>query len=106
MTLIEAMRTRRSSMTRQDVTVLRGLARLLLADGRSTDVDGQLSMSRTFFSLSGCGSFTCDKDIAFDAVNSSSWLKLVFDEGPAVEINIYKLRSGDSQAQCWFEVQG
>lgn len=106
MSLVEVMRSHRTALTRQDVSFVEGPARLLLSDGRQARVDGQLSVSRTFFSVSGGGSFTCAADIAFDAVNSTCWLKLVFDDGPEADISIYKLRSGDSLARCWFEVQG
>jgi hypothetical protein len=106
MSLIEVMRSHRTALTRQHITVVQGQARLFLSGGRQARVDGQISMSRTFFSLSGSGSFACAADIAFEAVNSTCWLKLIFDEGPEVDISIYKLRTGDSRARCWFEVQG
>jgi hypothetical protein len=106
MSLIEVMRSHRTSLTREDVRFMEGSARLLLSDGRQARVEGQLSMARTFFSLSGYGSFTCAADIAFYSVNSSCWLKLVFDDGPEADISIYRLRSGDSHARCWFEVKG
>lgn len=106
MSLMEVIRSHRSALTRQDVRFFEGSAKLMLSGGRQTCVDAQLSMSRRFFSLSGSGSFTCANDVAFDAANSSCWIKLIFDEGPEADISIYRLRSGDSHARCWFEVQG
>ena len=106
MALIETERGQRARITRQSSCSLEGPAQLLLADGRRVRVDARLSMSRTFFSLSGGGSFTCETELAFDAIDSSSWLTLIFEEGRTVEISVYQLRSGCSQTRCWFEVRG
>ena len=106
MALIEAERGHRATFTGRTTNSVQGPARLLLADGREAAVDAQLSVRRTFFSISGGGSFTCGKDIAFDAVGSSSWPSLIFDDGNAFEICIYQVRSAESQTNCWFEIQG
>jgi hypothetical protein len=106
MALIEAERGHRDSLPGRDVVSLQGSARLLLADGREAAVDAQLSVRRTFFSISGAGTFTCSKELAFHAVGSSCWSSLVFDDGYAFEISIYQLRSSTSQTRCWFEIQG
>ena len=106
MALIETERGHRALNSRRDINSVEGPARLVLADGRETAVDAQLSVRRTFFSISGGGSFTCVKDIAFDAVGSSSWPRLIFDDGNAFDVCIYQLRSCGSQNRCWFEIQG
>jgi hypothetical protein len=106
MTLIETGRSLRAWTNRRTISSLEGPAQLLLPDNRVAPVHASLSISETILSQSGGGSLTCDSDIAFDAINSSSWLKLTFDEGRAVEISIYQLRSDHSQARCWFEVRG
>lgn len=106
MALIEAERGHRASIPGRAISSVQGPARLVLADGREAAVDAELSVRRTFFSISGGGTFTCCKDIACDAVGSPSWPSLIFADGIAFEICIYELRSSGSQTRCWFGIQG
>ena len=97
-------RSHRLPISKEAGRFLEGSAELHLADGRRAPVSTQLSISRTFFSLRGDGFFTCRRDIAFDAMDSSCWLKLVFCDGPVFDISIYELRSSEQETRCWFEV--
>jgi hypothetical protein len=81
-----------------------GAAQLIFPDGRSVPVTAKLSMSRSFFWLSGGGSFTCDERIALDAFYSPGSIRLVFDCKANVEINVFEVRTNQTQTSCWFEV--
>ena len=83
---------------------LEGAARLVFPDGRSVPVTAKLSMNRGFFWVSGGGSFTCDERIAFDAINSPGWMRLVFDDDADVEINVFEVRTNQTQTSCCYEV--
>jgi hypothetical protein len=85
--------------------VLEGQASLVLPDGRSIPLTARLSVSRSFFSVTGGGQFTCDEAAAFDAMNCEEAPRLVFSGHPATLIKVKEIRTSDSQCHCWFEVQ-
>lgn len=82
-----------------------GPAVLRFPNGHSVSVDGQISLSRSFFSVSGEGEFTTDNATASDAFLSGGPLSLTFAGTTPAEIIVHKARTDPASARCWFHVQ-
>jgi hypothetical protein len=81
-----------------------GPAVLRFPNGHSVSVDGQLTMSRSFFSVSGEGEFTTDSNTASEAFLSGEPLSLTFIGTTPTEIVVHKARTAPESARCWFRV--
>lgn len=81
-----------------------GPAVLRFPDGHSVSVDGQITVSRSFFSVSGEGEFTTDSATASHAFLSGEPLSLTFAGATPAEIVVHEAKTAPASARCWFRV--
>lgn len=81
-----------------------GPAVLRFPDGHSVSVDGQITVSRSFFSVSGEGEFITDSNTASHAFLAGEPLSLTFIGTTPTEITVHEAKTAPESARCWFRV--
>lgn len=81
-----------------------GPALLCFPDGGEVNVDAQLTVNRSFFSVTGGGEFFTDSDTASRAFLSWEPLALKIDDSAMANIVVHETKTTLSTARCWFRV--
>lgn len=82
----------------------KGPALLRFPDGGEVNVEAQLHLSRSFFSLTGEGELMTDSTTATRAFLSGEPLLLQLDDSTAAQIVVHEARTTLSSARCRFRV--